>query len=481
MKKKILFLTFFLITILFVFNNKSMAATNPYPIDGITGSTGEYSNCTWTVWKIVSEELKIDLPNWSSASKWYDNAKKSGYPVGKDPQAYSVACFASHVAYVQEVSGTKVFLREGGWGTGANRGYNERWIESSKVTVGFIYLNPKWYNLLELTDLGDELYGSIMINDSKVVENNKSLVLNNDIEETDLSYVWNFQKKGSNTYVIRNMATNRYIDVMNFGDTDGATIDTMTYNGSNAQKFYIYLSKSGKYILRPKHSERVLNLGESQIDLWSYDEEKDQCFTFSEVPEALVKENTIVPKVCGLKRSNMTTNSITLSWKEEPLVDRYSLYIAESEEGPFTFAKTITKNTETSYDFTDLTPGKTYYFKVWGYRILYGGKKFAPYSDVLWATTRTLTPQISSLTSGSKKAIIKWLDVDGATGYEIHMSTSKNSGYTRIVNVAYGKQTYTKKSLKSKKTYYFKIRAYRTVNGTKYFSPYSTIKSVYVK
>jgi hypothetical protein len=71
--------------------------------------------------------------------------------------------------------------------------------------------------------------------------------------------------------------------------------------------------------------------------------------------------------------------------------------------------------------------------------------------------------------------------VTGATGYEIYMSTKKSSGYKKVKTVTSAKTVkYTKSSLKKGKTYYFKVRTYRTVNGKKVYSAYSSIKSVKV-
>ena len=40
---------------------------------------------------------------------------------------------------------------------------------------------------------------------------------------------------------------------------------------------------------------------------------------------------------------------------------------------------------------------------------------------------------------------------------------------------------YTNKKLTSKKTYYYKVRAYRVVNGKKVYSGYSKVKGVKIK
>lgn len=92
-------------------------------------------------------------------------------------------------------------------------------------------------------------------------------------------------------------------------------------------------------------------------------------------------------------------------------------------------------------------------------------------------------PKWKSLKSTKKStATLTWNKNSKATGYEIYMSTKKSSGYKKIATVkSWKKVTYTKTKLKRKKTYYFKIRAYKTVSKTTYRSSYSTLKKVKIK
>lgn len=83
------------------------------------------------------------------------------------------------------------------------------------------------------------------------------------------------------------------------------------------------------------------------------------------------------------------------------------------------------------------------------------------------------------LKKGKKYAVIKYNKVKGADGYEIYRSTKKKSGYKKVVSTK--KTTYKNKKLKSKRKYYYKVRAYRKVNGKKIYSAYSTVKAVKVK
>lgn len=92
-------------------------------------------------------------------------------------------------------------------------------------------------------------------------------------------------------------------------------------------------------------------------------------------------------------------------------------------------------------------------------------------------------PKTSSVKSTkSRTAVITWKKNKNATGYEVYMSTKKSSGYKKIAILKkWNKVTYTKKKLKKGKKYYFKVRAYKTAEGKKYYSAYSKVKSVKVK
>ena len=68
------------------------------------------------------------------------------------------------------------------------------------------------------------------------------------------------------------------------------------------------------------------------------------------------------------------------------------------------------------------------------------------------------------------------------TGYQIQYSTSNNFKTKKTITVKKNKTaSKTVKKLKTKKKYYIRIRTYKTVNGTKYYSEWSKVKSIKVK
>lgn len=82
-----------------------------------------------------------------------------------------------------------------------------------------------------------------------------------------------------------------------------------------------------------------------------------------------------------------------------------------------------------------------------------------------------------------KKVKLTWKKVSGAKGYEINYAENKkftkNTNLKQIKKV--GVKSYTIKKLKKKKTYYFRIRAYKVVNGKKIYSGWSSTKKLKIK
>lgn len=76
---------------------------------------------------------------------------------------------------------------------------------------------------------------------------------------------------------------------------------------------------------------------------------------------------------------------------------------------------------------------------------------------------------------------VKWSKVTGANGYEVYMSTSKSGKYKKIKSLTAKKTSLTQKKLIKGKKYFFKVKAYKNVDGGKVYSSWSKVKSVKVK
>ncbi len=82
-----------------------------------------------------------------------------------------------------------------------------------------------------------------------------------------------------------------------------------------------------------------------------------------------------------------------------------------------------------------------------------------------------------------KKLTLRWKKVKNAGGYEIWLSYSKNfkKGLKKFTIEKNKTTSKTISKLKSKKKCFVKIRAYSIVNGKKYYSSWSKVKSVKIK
>jgi len=66
---------------------------------------------------------------------------------------------------------------------------------------------------------------------------------------------------------------------------------------------------------------------------------------------------------------------------------------------------------------------------------------------------------VSAITTSRKSATISWKKVTGATGYEVHRSTNKSTGFRQVANLGANATSFTDSSLAEGKTYYYKVRA----------------------
>lgn len=86
---------------------------------------------------------------------------------------------------------------------------------------------------------------------------------------------------------------------------------------------------------------------------------------------------------------------------------------------------------------------------------------------------------LKSVKAGKNQATISWNKLTGVSGYEIYMSRSKSGGYKKIKTLS--ATSYKKSGLTRGKRYYFKVRAYKYVDGRKINGAFSSVKSALIK
>lgn len=177
--------------------------------------------------------------------------------------------------------------------------------------------------------------------------------------------------------------------------------------------------------------------------------------------------------------NNILSSSNKLAYGNSVDEWRASVYKNPQKEAVWT----VTSNKKLESKTLDLKKG-TYYLKI--ERVNKIREEHAIDSNYSFKLNYTKAPKAVKITStagGKKKAIIKWTKSTDASGYYIYRATSKRGTYKKIATIT--KKTtvkYTdKKALKSKKTYYYKVVAYKKTNGLIATSSASGIKGVKIK
>ena len=197
-------------------------------------------------------------------------------------------------------------------------------------------------------------------------------------------------------------------------------------------------------------------------------------FTGTTTLKMTIKAPTFTPKQ---NTSAYATNSVSLKWSKLTGVTEYEVYRSTSKASGY---KKVATTTGVSCKNTGLSSGKTYYYKVKAYKMVSGSKKYIVTSVAVKAITRPAAPKAKAV-AGTRKVAISWNAVTGTNGYEVYIATSKNGKYSWVKSVTSSTKCVTKTGLVKGKRYYFKVKAYKTINGVKVYSSVSSVVSAVAK
>lgn len=166
---------------------------------------------------------------------------------------------------------------------------------------------------------------------------------------------------------------------------------------------------------------------------------------------------------------------VTLKWKKIANATGYTVYRKYSGGKYEKIASLGSK--AVSYSDTSMMLGKNTYYKVvaTGVSSSYGSAD----SNTVKANLTLVNASDLKLKAGSKSVTVSFKASATADYYVIYRATSKNGKYTAIKTTA--KTSFTDKNLKGAKKYYYKVRSVTKLGSKKYYSSYSTAKSVVTK
>ncbi len=196
---------------------------------------------------------------------------------------------------------------------------------------------------------------------------------------------------------------------------------------------------------------------------------KSQYDTYTAV--ASVRTRPLPTKITGV--SKVDYHSLQITWTKVEGANRYAIYRSTKKDG--TYKRIGTAEAKTTFTDKKCTCARRYYYKVKAYRKTQTAQTYSQYSEAKSGYTRPSKAEISGDTKyNATKTILKWKKIPQASGYEIYRSLKKSSGYKKVKTVKSGATlTCTDKGLRDDKVYYYKMRAYRTIDGRKVYGSYS--------
>ena len=176
-----------------------------------------------------------------------------------------------------------------------------------------------------------------------------------------------------------------------------------------------------------------------------------------------------------LTRVQNVNGGVKLTWNKTNKAVKYRVFYKTGKSG----WKKLADTTALTYTWKKAKSGTTYTFTV--RCITKNGKLYTSDYNKNGKTIRYVAaPVISSFqSSGSGSMTVKWKKIGGVSGYQIQYSTSKgfpSSSKTVKANASATSASLSK--LAGNKTWYVRIRSYKTVSGKTTWSGWSTTKQL---
>lgn len=197
---------------------------------------------------------------------------------------------------------------------------------------------------------------------------------------------------------------------------------------------------------------------------------------------SVISVTTPPAKVTEVDTETRSSTYLTLNWKKVSGASGYRIYKYNTSSKSYEKVTTISKGSTVSYKITGLTAATEYQFKVRAYKKTDTGTLWGSSSSAYKDCTKPAQMKNLKAATKSSAVTLTWSKVARAGGYQIYRYNSKTKKYEKIATVK-GNKTFSYKNTKLKKgsTMKYKVRAYKTYNGTNYYGAYSEVVSIKVK
>ncbi len=210
-----------------------------------------------------------------------------------------------------------------------------------------------------------------------------------------------------------------------------------------------------------------------------YGDEEESDYIYSDwVTDSVKYANLNRPTA---KTKYMGDTSVEVSWSKVDGADGYFVYrgIVDTDIGEDDYKETISSPDITSWTSSGVRKNVEYYYVVVPYVIANGEAVEGLASEMMFCTAGVVKSKITSIYTSAGSAVLKWSKNANADGYEIFRAASASGTYQKIKTIKnQATTTFTDKKKKPGKRYYYKVRAYATIEGSKYYGAFSASKSV---
>ena len=175
-----------------------------------------------------------------------------------------------------------------------------------------------------------------------------------------------------------------------------------------------------------------------------------------------VTAKTALGTVRGLRATSVTENGFKLTWNKVAGATGYQIFLYAGGKWVYQY-----KTTATYKAVTGAKLGVVYPYRVRAYRTVNGKNYYGPVSATLQAKCAVIAP--SGIKAGSvttSSATLTWKAVHAASGYQVYLKNG--SKWVKQANVTANK--YTLKGLNPGTKYDVRIRAFRKLSGSYFFS-----------
>lgn len=187
-------------------------------------------------------------------------------------------------------------------------------------------------------------------------------------------------------------------------------------------------------------------------------------------------------KVTDLQVRTRSSTCIKLEWSQVECASGYRIYRSTIKNGIYRRIDEVCGKT-TCYIDRDLDCGTNYYYKVKAFRKIGDKICLGCPSDILDTTTcPDVVKNLEAKCVSNCSVELSWQTVYKSSGYEVYRSTRENGNYKKIaIFTDKGKTYYRDNDVKSGKKYYYKVRAFKELNGQICFGHCSDVLDVCIR